>query len=343
MFMSPDEFPLPYEYRDMDLRRGLLGAPPEDIDERTVVFLDCGNIDRMPVDFLQRDGIHILNIDHHHDNTRFGTVNLVAPEASCTAEIVCELAKELGVRDHARDRRRALRRPRHRHRQVHVREHDARGPPHGRRADRGRGRAAPASTAASSRTCPSAACCCSSARSQSVQRLDDGAITIAHLIKRGLRGDGRARDRLRGHRRPHARGRGHEGRGARARAARRRPRRAAQGEPALDRRPRRRVAHRARARRRRPPPGGRLHHRAAVSGSSWRGCATEVGRAALHCRPGRDPLPEAGRGHLARCRRARAPRAARAARKVGHAGTLDPFATGLLLVLVGRLRAPSAC
>ena len=79
MYMSPDEFPLPYEYRDMDFD-GLVGAPPEDLDERTVVFLDCGNIDRMPVDFLQRDGLHILNIDHHHDNTRFGTVNLVGAD-----------------------------------------------------------------------------------------------------------------------------------------------------------------------------------------------------------------------------------------------------------------------
>ena len=51
----------------------------------------------MPVDFLQREGLHILNIDHHHDNTRFGTVNLVVPEASCTAEIVWRLAKELGA------------------------------------------------------------------------------------------------------------------------------------------------------------------------------------------------------------------------------------------------------
>jgi phosphoesterase RecJ-like protein len=51
----------------------------------------------MPVDFLQADGLHILNIDHHHDNTRFGTVNLVNPRASCTAEIVWELSKELGV------------------------------------------------------------------------------------------------------------------------------------------------------------------------------------------------------------------------------------------------------
>ena len=96
MFMSPDEFPLPWEYRDMEFE-GLVGAPPEDVGERTVVFLDCGNIDRMPVDFLQRDGVHIVNIDHHHDNTRFGTVNLVVPTASCTAEIVWGLAKELGA------------------------------------------------------------------------------------------------------------------------------------------------------------------------------------------------------------------------------------------------------
>ena len=96
MYMSPDEFPLSYEYRHMTFD-GLLGAPPDDIDERVVVFLDCGNIDRMPVDFLQRDGVHILNVDHHHDNTRFGTVNLVVPEASCTAEIVFDLARELGA------------------------------------------------------------------------------------------------------------------------------------------------------------------------------------------------------------------------------------------------------
>ena len=41
--------------------------------------------------------MHILNIDHHHDNTLFGTVNLVMPEASCTAEIVFDLAHELGA------------------------------------------------------------------------------------------------------------------------------------------------------------------------------------------------------------------------------------------------------
>jgi len=96
MFMSPEEFPLPYEYRFF-LLDGLISVPPDDVAERTAIFLDCGNIDRNPADLLKRDGTHILNIDHHHDNTRFGTINHVVPEASCTAEIVWDLMRGLGV------------------------------------------------------------------------------------------------------------------------------------------------------------------------------------------------------------------------------------------------------
>jgi len=96
MFMSGAEFPLPYEYRHMDLD-GVIHEPPDDLAQRTVVFLDCGNIDRMPVDFLQDRSLHVLNIDHHHDNTRFGTVNLVCGNKSCTAEMVFDLSKELGA------------------------------------------------------------------------------------------------------------------------------------------------------------------------------------------------------------------------------------------------------
>ena len=96
MFMSAEEFPLPYEYRDLPVS-GMLHALPDDADERTIVFLDCGNIDRMPVTFLRRDDAHIVNIDHHHDNTRFGTANLVVDGASSTAEIIWDLNKDLGV------------------------------------------------------------------------------------------------------------------------------------------------------------------------------------------------------------------------------------------------------
>jgi phosphoesterase RecJ-like protein len=96
MFMSAEEFPLPYEYRDLPLG-DVSHELPEDAESRTIVFLDCGNIDRMPVSFLGREDAHILNIDHHHDNTNFGTANLVVGGASCTAEIVYELTKDLGI------------------------------------------------------------------------------------------------------------------------------------------------------------------------------------------------------------------------------------------------------
>jgi phosphoesterase RecJ-like protein len=99
MFISPDDLPLPEEYRFFPLE-GLVSEPPSDLEQRTVVFLDCGNLDRNPAEAFRpggRDGYTILNIDHHHDNTRFGTVNLVVPEASCTAEIVWDLMRALGV------------------------------------------------------------------------------------------------------------------------------------------------------------------------------------------------------------------------------------------------------
>jgi phosphoesterase RecJ-like protein len=96
MFLASKEFPLPIEYRFLPLEE-VFHEAPVDLVDRVVVFLDCGNIDRMPVDWLQRDGSRVLNIDHHHDNTRFGTRNLVDVGASSTAEIVFEIARELGA------------------------------------------------------------------------------------------------------------------------------------------------------------------------------------------------------------------------------------------------------
>ena len=96
MLIGADEFPLPHEYRFFDFE-GLVSEAPADVDERTVVFLDCGNIDRSPVDHVKSPAAHILNIDHHHDNTRFGTVNHVVEEASCTAEIVWDIMRALEV------------------------------------------------------------------------------------------------------------------------------------------------------------------------------------------------------------------------------------------------------
>jgi phosphoesterase RecJ-like protein len=96
MFIDAGEFPLPHEYRFLPLP-GLVTGAPEDLGQRTVMFLDCGNLDRGPGEALALPGLKIVNVDHHHDNTHFGTINHVVPEASCTAEIVWDLMHALGV------------------------------------------------------------------------------------------------------------------------------------------------------------------------------------------------------------------------------------------------------
>ncbi|MEA2193640.1 MAG: bifunctional oligoribonuclease and phosphatase NrnA [Solirubrobacteraceae bacterium] len=92
-FIGRDEFPLPYEYAFFEFD-DLISDVPDDVAERTIVFLDCGNFDRNAVEIGDAT---ILNLDHHHDNTHFGTLNHVVAEASCTAEIVWDLMRGLGV------------------------------------------------------------------------------------------------------------------------------------------------------------------------------------------------------------------------------------------------------
>jgi phosphoesterase RecJ-like protein len=97
MYLAAKEFPLPVEYRFLPLEE-VFHEPPADVVDRVHVFLDCGNIDRTPEGFLRSPDARRVNIDHHHDNTRFGTLDLVDTGASSTAEIIFELAKLLGAR-----------------------------------------------------------------------------------------------------------------------------------------------------------------------------------------------------------------------------------------------------
>ena len=96
MYLPGDTDP-PAEYSIMplqDLRRQL----PEDASERALVALDCASAKRMGKAADLLSGVPIsVNIDHHHDNTRFAAVNLVVPDASSTGEIVRDLLGELGV------------------------------------------------------------------------------------------------------------------------------------------------------------------------------------------------------------------------------------------------------
>jgi bifunctional oligoribonuclease and PAP phosphatase NrnA len=61
-----------------------------------VITLDCSDMQRLGKAYRPSlAGVPLVNIDHHITNLGFGAVNLVDPDASSTAEIVCRLAEAL--------------------------------------------------------------------------------------------------------------------------------------------------------------------------------------------------------------------------------------------------------
>jgi bifunctional oligoribonuclease and PAP phosphatase NrnA len=89
--------PLPREYSFMPLD-GLLRELPDDIGERVLVAVDCAKADRIAADPAPVErAMLVLDIDHHHDNTRFGDVNLIVADASSTGEVLRDVLAELGV------------------------------------------------------------------------------------------------------------------------------------------------------------------------------------------------------------------------------------------------------
>ncbi|MGZ8691756.1 MAG: DHH family phosphoesterase [Gaiellaceae bacterium] len=88
--------PLPVEYGFMPLG-DLERRWPDDVAERALLAVDCANESRIAdPEVLGRVPLSI-NVDHHHDNTRFGRINLVVADASSTGEVLRDLFRELGV------------------------------------------------------------------------------------------------------------------------------------------------------------------------------------------------------------------------------------------------------
>jgi phosphoesterase RecJ-like protein len=96
MILGPQER-IPAEYRFLPLT-DLLREAPDDAGERVLLCLDCASEHRLTAPGLRERAPLVLDVDHHHDNTRFGDVNLIVPDASSTSEIVADLLAELGVR-----------------------------------------------------------------------------------------------------------------------------------------------------------------------------------------------------------------------------------------------------
>ncbi len=90
--------PLPAEYRFLGLEEhGLVHARPADAETRILVAVDCAQESRIAAKDLLPHATRVVNIDHHHDNTRFGSVDLIVPDASSTGEVLADVLHALGV------------------------------------------------------------------------------------------------------------------------------------------------------------------------------------------------------------------------------------------------------
>ena len=91
--------PLPGEYAFLDLDgHGLSRQAPPDLGDRVLVAVDCAQESRIVEPTLVVAAPLTVNIDHHHDNSRFGDVDLVVEDASSTGEVLADVFAGLGVR-----------------------------------------------------------------------------------------------------------------------------------------------------------------------------------------------------------------------------------------------------
>jgi phosphoesterase RecJ-like protein len=88
--------PLPREYAFMPLS-GLVRERPADAAGRVLLAVDCAKEDRIGDEDVLTLAPLVLDIDHHHDNTRFGDHNLIVADASSTGEVLRDVFTELGV------------------------------------------------------------------------------------------------------------------------------------------------------------------------------------------------------------------------------------------------------
>jgi phosphoesterase RecJ-like protein len=90
------ETPLPREYVFMPLE-GLVREPPADASERVLLAVDCAKEDRIGDEAARSRAPLVINVDHHHDNTRFGDLNLIVADASSTGEVLRDVFAEIGL------------------------------------------------------------------------------------------------------------------------------------------------------------------------------------------------------------------------------------------------------
>jgi len=91
---SPGKVPRKYAFlrgSENILTEGMEADP-----ETVAVALDCSDADRLgQFADVVKQAQHLINIDHHVTNARYGTVNLIDHEAAATGEIIYQILSEM--------------------------------------------------------------------------------------------------------------------------------------------------------------------------------------------------------------------------------------------------------
>ena len=85
---------IPKAYSFLPRVQKVIHRLPKERFHLAAVF-DSGSLSRIGLMDLRSHADHILNVDHHPDNQRFGDTNLIEPKAAATSEVVYQLFKKL--------------------------------------------------------------------------------------------------------------------------------------------------------------------------------------------------------------------------------------------------------
>ena len=98
MYLEPAST-IPHEVSFLNVDGLERDIDPADIAGWTLLVLDCGNERRLGElhEALRSSAGCVVDVDHHHDNSRFGDVNLIDGHASSTAEILVHVFDGLGI------------------------------------------------------------------------------------------------------------------------------------------------------------------------------------------------------------------------------------------------------
>jgi bifunctional oligoribonuclease and PAP phosphatase NrnA len=87
--------PVPRKFLFMENTEAISTIQPDEMPE-VLIILDCSNLHRLGWNISRMPPI-IVNIDHHRDNTRFGTLNVIDDHAAATGAIIYNFFKECNI------------------------------------------------------------------------------------------------------------------------------------------------------------------------------------------------------------------------------------------------------